>query len=221
MKRKRVSAITLMLLLTGMLTLAFNIQPVVGAEEPIYSRIDNPNPSTVNSTLIWDVSPTDFGTLYVLPGKSVDLVVTIRNSPLSDTTWDWSTKVFGGYWGDYGNTYWGWEIGLPDVPAIEPGSSWTGTIIRFSVFSTTPLGIKVTAEGCSLWICAITPAQPGCYKIPVTIIAGSPPPSVPVGGYSTSIQVQTITEPIIPYIALIAILTTIFTKIRPKTKRKR
>jgi len=45
--------------------------------------------------------------------------------------------------------------------------------------------------------------------------------TVPVGGYSIPIQVQTKTEPIIPYIALIAALTAIFTKLRPKTKRKR
>ena len=44
--------------------------------------------------------------------------------------------------------------------------------------------------------------------------------TVPVGGYSISIQVPTKTEPIILYIALIAILA-VFTKIRPKTKRKR
>jgi parallel beta-helix repeat protein len=45
--------------------------------------------------------------------------------------------------------------------------------------------------------------------------------TVPVGGYSIPIQVPTKTEPIIPYIALIAILTAIFTKLKPKTKRKR
>jgi parallel beta-helix repeat protein len=44
--------------------------------------------------------------------------------------------------------------------------------------------------------------------------------TVPVGGYSIPIQVHTKTEPIIPYIALIAALTAIFTKLRPKTKRK-
>jgi hypothetical protein len=44
--------------------------------------------------------------------------------------------------------------------------------------------------------------------------------TVPVGGYSIPIQVQTKTEPIIPYIALIATLTAVFTKLRPKTKRK-
>jgi hypothetical protein len=45
--------------------------------------------------------------------------------------------------------------------------------------------------------------------------------TVPVGGYSFPIQVQAKTEPIIPYIALIATLTAIFTKLRQKTKRKR
>ena len=45
--------------------------------------------------------------------------------------------------------------------------------------------------------------------------------TVPVGGYSVPTQVSTKAEPIIPYIALIATLTAIFTKLRPKTKRKR
>ena len=45
--------------------------------------------------------------------------------------------------------------------------------------------------------------------------------TVPVGGYSFPIQVHTKTEPVLHYIALIAILTAIFTKLRPKTKRKR
>lgn len=44
---------------------------------------------------------------------------------------------------------------------------------------------------------------------------------VPVGGYSVPIQVQTKTEPVLPYIALIAALTAIFTTLRPKTRRKR
>ena len=44
--------------------------------------------------------------------------------------------------------------------------------------------------------------------------------TVPVGGYSFPIQVQTKAEPIIPYIALMATLTAIFIKLKPKTKRK-
>jgi parallel beta-helix repeat protein len=45
--------------------------------------------------------------------------------------------------------------------------------------------------------------------------------TVPVGGYSIPIQVQTKTEPIITYIASLTIITMLFTKIKQKTKRKR
>jgi parallel beta-helix repeat protein len=45
-------------------------------------------------------------------------------------------------------------------------------------------------------------------------------PSVPVGGYSIQIQVQTKAEPVLPYMALIAILATIFTKLRSKIKKQ-
>jgi membrane carboxypeptidase/penicillin-binding protein PbpC len=44
--------------------------------------------------------------------------------------------------------------------------------------------------------------------------------AVPVGGYSIPIQNPTKTEPILPYIALIATLTIVLTKIRNKTKRR-
>jgi hypothetical protein len=46
-------------------------------------------------------------------------------------------------------------------------------------------------------------------------------PSVPVGGYSFPICIQTKAESVLTYIALIATLTAIFTKVRPKTKRNR
>ena len=218
MLKRPFSGILLTLLFIGMLTLAFNIQPVAGTEEPIYSWIDNPDASTVNSTLIWTVSPTDFGTLYVLPGQSVDLLVTISNSPLSDTAWHWSLMGFGGWWVESGDVDWWHEIGLPDVPTIEPGSSWTGTIIRFTVFPTTPLGTNVTAEGCSLFICPISPAQPESYSIPITIIAGSPP--VPVGGYSIPIKDYTTTKPLTLYLALIGILTVSFTMAKRRKKQQ-
>jgi parallel beta-helix repeat protein len=44
--------------------------------------------------------------------------------------------------------------------------------------------------------------------------------TIPVGGYSISIKVHTKAEPIIPYIALIAILTAIYVETKRKTKRK-
>jgi PKD repeat protein len=45
--------------------------------------------------------------------------------------------------------------------------------------------------------------------------------AVPVGGYSIPIQLPTTAKPVTPYIAIMMILTLIFTKLRPKTKRKR
>jgi hypothetical protein len=46
-------------------------------------------------------------------------------------------------------------------------------------------------------------------------------PSVPVGGYSIPIQVPNKAEPVLPYIALMATLTAVFTKLRRKNKIKR
>jgi len=78
-----------------------------------------------------------------------------------------------------------------------------------------------------------TPAAGGIYYIylKVTDANGNAAQSetarittatVPVGGYSIPLKVQTKAEPVLPYyIALIAALTAIFTKLRPKTKRKR
>ena len=86
-------------------------------------------------------------------------------------------------------------------------------------------------SGATLNTWAFTPTTSGIYYVylKVTDAKGNTTQSetaritvatVPVGGYSIPIQVHTNTEPIIPYIALIAILTAIFTKLRPKTKRK-
>jgi hypothetical protein len=44
--------------------------------------------------------------------------------------------------------------------------------------------------------------------------------TVPVGGYSIPIQLPTTAKPVTPYIALLTILTAIFTTIKRKTKRK-
>ena len=72
----------------------------------------------------------------------------------------------------------------------------------------------------------------GIYYVTLTVYAPGATPetdstthrvtviTIPVGGYSISIQVTTKAEPVLPYIALIATLTAILTKLRPKTKRK-
>jgi PKD repeat protein len=73
----------------------------------------------------------------------------------------------------------------------------------------------------------------GIYYVTLTVYAPGATPetdstthkvtviTIPVGGYSIPIQVHTKAEPVLPYIALMAILTAILTKLRPKTKRKR
>jgi len=91
-------------------------------------------------------------------------------------------------------------------------------------------GAPVSGATSSTW--TFTPTTSGIYYVYLKVtdakantaqsetarITAGP---VPVGGYSIPIQVQTKAEPVLPYIALIAILTAIFTKLRPKTKRKR
>jgi len=90
-------------------------------------------------------------------------------------------------------------------------------------------GTPVSGATTSTWV--FTPTTSGIYYVylKVTDDNNNVAPSetaritvstVPVGGYSIPIQVQTRTQPIIPYIASITILTILFTKMRPKTKRK-
>jgi parallel beta-helix repeat protein len=91
-------------------------------------------------------------------------------------------------------------------------------------------GSPVSGATSNTW--AFTPAAGGIYYIHLKVTddkantaqsdtARITVVTVPVGGYSIPIQVQTKTEPVLPYIALIAALTAVFTKLRPKTKRKR
>jgi len=91
-------------------------------------------------------------------------------------------------------------------------------------------GAPVSGATSVSWI--FTPSASGIYYVyaKVTDTSSSTTQSetariiaaaVPVGGYSVLIQVPTRTEPILPYIALIATLTAVFTKLKPKTKRKR
>jgi len=79
---------------------------------------------------------------------------------------------------------------------------------------------------------AFTPTSSGIYYVhlKVTDDKGNTAQSettritvatVPVGGYSIPIQVTTKAEPVLLYVALITTLAAVFTKLRPKTKRKR
>jgi parallel beta-helix repeat protein len=81
-------------------------------------------------------------------------------------------------------------------------STWTFTPTTAGIYY---VYLKVTdAKG--------NTAQPETARITVA--------AVPVGGYSIPIQVQTKAEPIIPYIALTAILTAAFIKVKRKIKKR-
>jgi parallel beta-helix repeat protein len=109
-----------------------------------------------------------------------------------------TSTVYGGY------TPYSYQWYLNSVPVSGANaSSWTFTPTASGIYY---IYLKVTdAKG--------NAAQSETARIAVT--------AVPVGGYSIQIQVHTNTEPVLPYIALIAALTATFTKLRPKTKRKR
>jgi hypothetical protein len=91
-------------------------------------------------------------------------------------------------------------------------------------------GAPVSGATSASW--TFTPTTSGIYYVHLKVtdakantarsdVARISVAAVPVGGYSFPIQVQTKAEPVLPYIALIAILTAVFTKMRPKTKRRR
>jgi parallel beta-helix repeat protein len=90
-------------------------------------------------------------------------------------------------------------------------------------------GAPVSGATSNTW--TLTPATSGIYYVHLKVTdakdntaqsdaARITVASVPVGGYSVPMQVTTRAEPVLPYIALIAILTGIFTKLRPKTRAR-
>jgi len=139
---------------------------------------------------------TEINVILILPPLSASI------SPLSASILvgqlvTFTSTISGGY------TPYGYQWYLNGNPVSgATAASWTFTPTTSGIYY---VHLKVTdAKG--------NTAQSDTARITVT--------TVPVGGYSFPIQVQTKTEPIIPYIALIATLTAILTKLRPKTKRK-
>ncbi|MGA9388310.1 MAG: hypothetical protein WBV70_05765, partial [Candidatus Bathyarchaeia archaeon] len=91
-------------------------------------------------------------------------------------------------------------------------------------------GVPFSGATSSSW--TFTPSMSGIYYVYLKATDASTNTSqsdtaritvatIPVGGYSVAIGPQTKAEPVLPYIALVAVLTAVFTKLRPKTKRKR
>jgi len=127
----------------------------------------------------------------------------VSTSPLSASilvgqSVTFTSTVSGGYT-PYGYQ---WYLNGPPVSGAT-SNTWTFTPTTSGIYY---IHLKVTDAKANT-------AQSDAARITVA--------TVPVGGYSFPIQVQTRAEPIIPYIALIAILTAIFTKLKQKTKRKR
>jgi len=106
--------------------------------------------------------------------------------------------------GSGGYTPYSYQWYLDGAPVLGATSaSWTFTPTTSGIYY---IRLKVTDAKANA-------AQSDAARITVTVI--------PVGGYSIPIQVPTKTEPVLPYIFSVAILTVIFTKLRVKTKRKR
>jgi hypothetical protein len=138
-----------------------------------------------------------------------------------------------------------WVIGPPTLPlsvSISPLSA--SLVLGQSVTFTSAVSGGVTPYGYQWYVNSalvpsatsaswtFTPSTSGIYYVYLKATDASTNASqsetarivvvtVPVGGYSIAIGPQTKAEPVLPYIALIAALTAVFTKLRPKTKRKR
>jgi len=138
-----------------------------------------------------------------------------------------------------------WVIGPPPPPlsvSISPLSA--SLVLGQSVTFTSTVSGGVTPYGYQWYVNSalvpsatsaswtFTPSTSGIYYVYLKVTDASSNASqsetarivvvtVPVGGYSIAIGPQTKAEPVLPYIALIAALTAVFTKLRPKTKRKR
>jgi len=117
-----------------------------------------------------------------------------------------------------------------DASASQPG--WNGThtmpIMEYrwdfgdgnKTTTSTPI-IYHSYKTAGNYYVTLTVYAPGATPETDTITYKVTAVSVPVGGYSIPIQVHTKAEPIIPYIALITMLTVIFVNVKRKTRRKR
>jgi len=138
-----------------------------------------------------------------------------------------------------------WVIGPPTPPlsvSISPLSA--SLVVGQSVTFTSTVSGGVTPYGYQWYVNSapvpsatsaswtFTPSMSGIYYVYLKATDASSNMSqsetaritaatIPVGGYSIPIRPQTKAEPVMPYIALIATLTAIFTISKRKTKRKR
>ena len=117
-----------------------------------------------------------------------------------------------------------------DASASQPG--WNGThtmpITEYrwdfgdgnTTTTSTPI-IYHSYKTAGNYYVTLTVYAPGATPETDTITDRVTVVSVPVGGYSIPIQFHTKAEPIIPFIALMTILTAIFVEVKRKIKRER
>jgi len=134
--------------------------------EPIYAYVENLDLQPLSSTVFWTMEPSSME-LYVLPGHSADIIVTITNDASSDTFWQQFGMGFGGYWGNYMDFYFQFP------PLIAPGESWTGPLGTVYVYPTTPYGTVCTDTGCALYV-SVFDGEPSWDYVLVTVIAAEP-----------------------------------------------
>jgi len=144
-----------------------------------------------------NVAISDTATITVAPQLTIS-ISPMSASILVGQSVTFTSTTSGGY-PPY--TYQWFLNGNPVSGATSP--TWTFTPTTSGIFY---IHLKVTDDKGNT-------AQSDSARIAVA--------TVPVGGYSIPIQNPTKTEPILPYIALIATLTIVLTKIRNKTKRRR
>jgi parallel beta-helix repeat protein len=163
-----------------------------------YWELDTINVGSANPyTVLMNKDHTLKAVYSLIPPPLSASISPLSASILVGQSLTFTSTVYGGY------TPYSYQWYLNSVPVSGANaSSWT--------FAPTASGIyyvylKVAdAKG--------NTAQSETARIAVT--------AVPVGGYSIPIHVRTNTEPIIPYIALTAILTATFIKVKRKTKRE-
>ena len=189
------------LFIAATLVMSVAIIGVTAEETPINVYIENPDAiASSGGTVYWSMEP-DSITLYIPPGQSRDIVVTITNDPSSTENLDWQMMEFGYYYGKYG------DFDFKEPPDISPGDSWTGPIGTFYVNQTTPLGTVCTLPECKECFAPLD-GVPDKDCVYVTVIAGPQP------------QVPTLTP--IGLIALVGLLSVIAAvSIRTNIRKKR
>ncbi|MEM2129288.1 MAG: PKD domain-containing protein [Candidatus Bathyarchaeia archaeon] len=142
------------------------------------------------------VAISETAVISVAPQLAVS-IYPLSASVIVGQTITFTSTVTGGY------TPYTYQWYLNDNPVSGATSpSWAFTPTTNGIYY---IYLKVTDDKGNI-------AQSDTARITATI--------VPVGGCSFPIPSQTKAEPIIPYIALVAALTVVFTKLKPKTKRK-